>query len=58
MVILFLEKWAKPGLFFIFIYILFKQTIQFLQQINVKNIHPVYGPGIQTHNLLNMSSLP
>ena len=25
---------------------LFKQTIQFLQQINVKNVHPVYGAGI------------
>ena len=39
---------------------LFKQTIQFLQQINVKKCHvqPVYNTGIQTHDLLNMSSLP
>ena len=58
MVILFLEKWAKPGLFFIFIYILFKQTIQFLQQINVKNIHPVYSAGIITYYLSNMSRHP
>ena len=29
----------------LFVY-LFKQTLQFLQQINV---HPVYGAGIQTH---------
>ena len=23
-----------------------------------KNVHPVYGAGIQTHNLQNMSLLP
>ena len=28
------------------------------QQINVKNVHPVYGAGIRTHNLQNMSLLP
>ena len=22
-----------------------------MQQINVKNVHPVYGAGIRTHNL-------
>ena len=27
-----------------------QKTLQFLQQINVKNIHPVYGAGIQTHD--------
>ena len=33
-----------------FIFGLFKQTIQFLQQINVENFHvtPVNGAGIQT----------
>ena len=31
---------------------------QFLQQINVKNVHPVASAGIQTHNLLNFSLLP
>ena len=36
---------------FSFIFGLFKQTIQFLQQINVKNVHPVYGAGIRTHDL-------
>ena len=25
---------------------LFKHTLQFLQQIYVKNVHPVYGTGI------------
>ena len=29
--------WANPGLFFIY-YRLFKHTLQFLQQINVKNV--------------------
>ena len=43
---------------FLFISSLFKQTIQFLQQINVKKVHPIYGAGIQTHNLFNMSHLP
>ena len=38
--------------------LLFKQTLQFLQQINVKNVHPVYGTGIPTHNLRDMSLLP
>ena len=38
--------------------VFFKQTIQFLQQINVKNAHPVYGAGIWTHDLLNTSHLP
>ena len=28
----------------------FKQTLQFLQQMNAKNVHPVYGAGIRTHN--------
>ena len=27
----------------------------FLQQINVKNVRPVYGAGIWTYDLLNMS---
>ena len=39
---------------------LFKQTIQFLQQTNVKKwrVHPVYGAGIWTHDLSEMSRLP
>ena len=43
----------------LFIYFrLFKQTLQFLQQINVKNVNPANSAGIQTHNLRNMSLLP
>ena len=33
-------------------------NVTILQQINVKNIHPVYGAGIRTHDLWNMSLLP
>ena len=36
----------------------FEKTLQFFQQINVKNVHPVWGAGIRTHNLSNMSLLP
>ena len=53
----FLKKRVIPSLFFIYFRLL-KQTLQFLQQINVKNVHPVYGAGIRTHDLLNMSLLP
>ena len=46
---------------FLFIFGLFKQKIQFLQQLNVNkcpNVHLVYSTGIQTHNLSNMSRHP
>ena len=39
----------------LFIFGLFKQTMQILQQINVKNVHLVSGARIRTHNLLIMS---
>ena len=38
---------SRPGPFFIY-FRLFKHTLQFLQQINVKNFHLVYGAGIRT----------
>ena len=52
-------KWGILGLFFVY-FRLFKQTAQFLKQNNVKkcDVHPVYGAGIQTHNLQNMILLP
>ena len=61
------QTWAKMFFLngptpasFLFIFGLFKQTIQFLQQINVKkcHVHPVSGAGIQTHDLWNVSLLP
>ena len=54
-------KIGQPRASFSFTFGLFKQTINFLHQINVKicpNVHPVYGAGIQTHDLLNMSHHP
>ena len=48
---------GNPGLFFIY-FRLFKHTLKFLEQINLKNVHPVYGAGIQTHDLWNVSLLP
>ena len=48
---------AQPYLSFIFG--LFKQTsLQFLQQIHVKNVHLVDGDRIQTYDLWNMNLLP
>ena len=38
--------WAIAGLFFVY-FRLFKQTLQFIQQINVKNVFPVYGAGVE-----------
>ena len=32
-----------------------KQTFQLVQQIIAKNVHPVSGAGIQTHDLLNIN---
>ena len=36
----------------------FLHTLQSLQQINEKNVHPVHGDGIRTHDLWNTSLLP
>ena len=36
----------------------FSNKLQFLQQINAKNIRPIHGAGFRTHDLLNMSRLP
>ena len=51
------KNWAIPGLFSVY-FRLFKQILQFLQQICVKNVHPAYGAGIRTHDLNIMSLLP
>ena len=50
---------GQPWPLLSFIFVLFKQTsVQFLQQIYVKNVHPLFGAGIRTHDLWNMSHLP
>ena len=52
------KKNGPSPAYFSFIFSLFKQTIQFVKQINAKNVHPVYGAGILTHDLLIMSRHP
>ena len=49
------EKNGPTPASFSFIFGLFKQAIQFLQQINVKNVNLAYGTGIPTHDFVNMS---
>ena len=55
----YLIKMGPPCLFLIY-FGLFKQTLQFLQQIDVKKVHPVYGAGVWTLNpqLLEHESPP
>ena len=48
--VLFIKEWIIPGLFLVY-FRLFKQTLHFLQQIYVKNVHAVYSAGIQTRGL-------
>ena len=50
-------KWAIPGLFFVY-FRLFKQTLQFLQQIYVNMFIQYTVLGIQTHDLQYMRLLP
>ena len=38
--------------------VFFKQTLQFLQQYNMKNVNPVFGAEIRTQDPLNASLLP
>ena len=47
---------GQPRPLFCLFSVFFKQTLQFLQY--VKNVHPVYGAGIRTHNLQNVSLFP
>ena len=36
-------KWSIPGLFFEFIFVLFRTNTIFTKKINVKNVYPEYG---------------
>ena len=53
----FFSNRPSPSSFW-FIFVFFKHTLQFLQQIYVKNVHPVYRAGIKTHNFQHMSLHP
>ena len=60
--LLFFQKMGQPWPIFLFIFGLFKNNTIFTtnQCEKCPNFHPVYGAGIQTHNLSNVSchSLP
>ena len=41
-----------PSLASFFVYFcVFKKKLQFFEEMDVKNFHPVYDAGVQTHNL-------
>ena len=44
------QPWSLLRLF-----LSFQTNIAILQQIYVKNVHPVFGAGIQTHNKLRVT---
>ena len=47
------------GLFFVYFRTFSnKQYVQILQQINAKNVHPVFGAWIRTHSLLIKTTRP
>ena len=52
-----LKKFEHPRPPFRLFSVIFKLKMQILQQINVKNVPPVIGARIRTHNLLIMSLL-
>ena len=56
---LFFFKWANPGPFF-FYFRSFQTNITTIFTTNIcgKNVHPVYGAGIRTHDLRNVSLFP
>ena len=45
-------KWAIPSLFSVYFRLFKKTSLQFLQQMYAKNIHPVYSNGLQDISLL------
>ena len=51
---------GQPRPLFRLFSVFFKQTIKFLQQINVKkcHVHPVYDTGIRTQDTLKHESSP
>ena len=55
--IMFFLNWPTPASFHLFL-VFPNKHYKFLQQIDGKNVHPVYSAGIRTHNLWNVSLLP
>ena len=55
---LFFNKNGQSPASFSYNFVFFQTNITFLQQINVKNVHPVYSTGIRKHNLQIASLIP
>ena len=53
---LFKKNWANPGLFFVYFRSFSNKHYNFYNMW--KNVHPVYGAGIRTHDLRNVSLFP
>ena len=52
-------KWAIPAPTFSFIFVFLKQTLQFLQQINVKNVHVLgFEPTTYIHKPHPITTIP
>ena len=52
------KKWANPGLFFCLFSVFLNKQYNFYNKSMPKNVHLVYGDGIRTHNLQNISHHP
>ena len=55
---MFYLKKGEPGLFSFIIGLSSKHHYNFYNKYMCKNVHPVYGAVIWTHNLQNMSLFP
>ena len=53
-------NWANPGLFFVYLWSFQADIITIFtpDQCEKCHVHTVYGTGIQTHDLWNVSLLP
>ena len=49
---------GQPRPLFYLFFVFSNKQYNFLQQINVKNVHPVYSTGIRIHDLSNASRHP
>ena len=58
LVIFLFLKMGQPGLFFIYFRSFQTNNANFYIKCMWKNVHPVYGTGIRTHDLRNMSCHP
>ena len=54
----FFKKNGPTPAFFCLFSVFSNKNYKFLLQIYVKNVRPVYGTGIWTHDLRNMTLLP